>query len=283
MTTTVWVDGEIGDAATARVRAVDHGITVGDGVFETCKVSDGVPFALGRHLARLARSAAALGLPTPDDAGIRAAVDETLTAHAQAEGPVAFGRLRITLTGGAGPLGSDRAPGAHTLVVAVAPSAPWPGRIAVATVPWVRNERSAVAGAKTTSYAENVVALEYAHDRGAQEAIFANTRGELCEGTGSNIFVAVDGVLVTPPLDSGCLAGITRELLLEWAAKDGLPVEERALPLDVLATAEDVVLTSSTRDVQRVAVVDGRELRGGETGTAAAELFARRAAEGVEP
>jgi branched-chain amino acid aminotransferase len=283
MTTTVWVDGHLGDAATARVHAVDHGITVGDGVFETCKVADGVPFALTRHLARLARSAAALRLPMPDDDELRRAVDETLSAHEQAEGRLTFGRLRITLTGGAGPLGSDRAPGVRTLVVAVAPATPWPGRIVVATVPWARNERSAVAGAKTTSYAENVVALDYAHARGAHEAIFANTRGELCEGTGSNIAVGVDGVLVTPPLSSGCLSGITRELLLEWAAKEGLPVEERALPLEILADAEDVVLTSSTRDVQRVAVVDGRELRGGEWGTAAAELFARRAAEGVDP
>jgi branched-chain amino acid aminotransferase len=283
MTTTVWVDGEVGDAASARVHAVDHGVTVGDGVFETCKVVDGVPFALTRHLARLARSAAALGLSMPDDEELRRAARETLAAHEKAEGPLAFGRLRITLTGGAGPLGSDRAPGVRTLVVAAAPAAHWPGHIAVATVPWVRNERSAVAGAKTTSYAENVVALEYAHARGAHEAIFANTRGDLCEGTGSNVFVAVDGVLVTPPLDSGCLAGITRELLLEWAAKEGLPVEERPVPLEVLATAEDVVLTSSTRDVQRVSVVDGRELRGGETGTAAAELFARRAAEGMDP
>jgi branched-chain amino acid aminotransferase len=283
MTTTVWVDGEIGDAASARVHAVDHGITVGDGVFETCKVVNGVPFALTRHLARLARSAAVLRLPMPDDEEFRGAVDETLAAHEQAEGPLAFGRLRITLTGGVGPLGSDRAPGGRTLVVAVAAARPWPERIVVATVPWTRNERSAVAGAKTTSYAENVVALEYAHGRGAHEAIFANTRGELCEGTGSNIAVGMDGVLVTPPLSSGCLAGITRELLLEWAAEEGLPVEERPLPLDVLADAEDVVLTSSTRDVQRVAVVDGRLLRGGKTGTAAAELFARRAAESVDP
>ncbi len=283
MTTTVWIDGEISDAENARVHAVDHGITVGDGVFETCKVVNGVPFALTRHLARLARSAATLGLATPDDAELRAAVDAALAAHARTDGPLAFGRLRITLTGGPGPLGSDRASGVRTLVVAVAPGTPWPGRIAVATVPWTRNERSAIAGAKTTSYAENVVALEHAHRAGAHEAIFANTRGELCEGTGSNIFVAVDGALVTPPLTSGCLAGITRELFLEWAAKEGLPVEERALPLDILQTAEDVVLTSSTRDVQRVAVADGRELRGGEMGAAAAELFARRAAEGVDP
>jgi branched-chain amino acid aminotransferase len=283
MTMTVWVNGEISDAASARVHAVDHGITVGDGVFETCKVTGGIPFALTRHLARLTRSAATLGLSMPDDDELRGAVDATLAAHERAEGPLALGRLRITVTGGAGPLGSDRAPGVRTLVVAVAPGKHWPDRIVLATVPWTRNERSAVAGAKTTSYAENVVALEHAHARGAHEAIFANTRGELCEGTGSNIAVGVDGVLVTPPLSSGCLAGITRELLLEWAAKEGLPVEERPLPLEILQTAEDVLLMSSTRDVQRVAVVDGRQLRGGQMGTAAAELFARRAAEGVDP
>ena len=89
-------------------------------------------------------------------------------------------------------------------------------------MPWVRNERSATAGLKTTSYAENVVALDRAHAEGGSEALFANTRGELCEGTGSNVVVVVDDELVTPPLSSGCLAGITRELLLEWAADEGL-------------------------------------------------------------
>jgi branched-chain amino acid aminotransferase len=283
MTTTISVDGVVRDGASASVSAVDHGLTVGDGVFETCKVTAGRPFALTRHLARLARSAATLGLAMPDDADLRGAVADTLTAHQGAAGPLGFGRLRITVTGGPGPLGSDRAPEGHTLVVAVSPAAPWPERIVVATMPWTRNERSAVAGAKTTSYAENVVALQEAHRRGAHEALFANTRDELCEGTGSNVFVAVEGALVTPPLASGCLAGITRELLLEWAAKDGLQVEERTLPISVLETAGDVVLTSSTRDVQRVAVVDGREIGGGELGRAAAEVFARRAAEDVDP
>jgi branched-chain amino acid aminotransferase len=283
MTTTVSVDGVVRDATSAHVSAVDHGLTVGDGVFETCKITDGRPFAVTRHLARLARSAAVLGLPMPADDELRAAIATTLAAHEQAVGPVPFGRLRVTLTGGPGPLGSDRAPGRRTLVVAVSPAAPWPSRIAVATIPWTRNERSPVAGAKTTSYAENVVALAEAHRRGAHEALFANTRGELCEGTGSNIAVAVEGVLVTPPLNSGCLAGITRELLLEWAGKEGLPVEERPLPISALDTAQDVVLASSTRDVQRVSVIDGREITGGELGRAAAELFARRAADDVDP
>ena len=123
------------------------------------------------------------------------------------------------MTGGHGPLGSDRHDSDLThIVTAVAHARPDPHG-AVVTVPWVRNERAATAGLKTTSYAENVIALAHAKERGALEAVFGNTRGELCEATGSNVFVVVDGVLRTPPLDSGCLAGITRELLLEWCRR----------------------------------------------------------------
>lgn len=277
---TVWVDGLLTDPAHARVPALDHGFTVGDGVFESCKVTGGQAFALTRHLRRLARSAAGLGLPAPDDELVRSAVREVLSAR-----HVEHGRLRITWTGGPGPLGSDRGPSGRdgTLVVASVPTPPWPAHVAVTSVPWVRNERSATAGLKTTSYAENVVALQYAAARGAAEALFGNTRGELCEGTGSNVVVAVDGVLATPPLDSGCLAGITRELLLEWAADEGLPIEERALPFTVLATAQEVLLLSSTRDVQVVDVVDDRPLRRGPLGAAAVDLFARRSLASSDP
>lgn len=279
MMTMVWVDGRVVDAGSARVPALDHGLTVGDGAFETCKVLGGQVFALSRHLRRLNRSLAILGLPSPDEVEIRTAVARTV----EAAGSSQPARVRITVTGGSGPLGSDRAASGSTLVIAVSPATTWPERIAVVTVPWTRNETSAIAGAKTISYAENVVALKSAHERGAQEALLANTRGMLCEGTGSNVFVAVGDRLLTPPLHSGCLGGITRELLLEWAAEAGLPVVEEDLPFDVLDTANDVVLTSTTRDVQPVQVLDGRELAGGELGREAAELFARKVARGMDP
>ena len=148
--------------------------------------------------------------------------------------PIEFGRLRFTVTGGRGPLGSDRHDSDLTHIVTAVPHARPEAHGAVVTVPWVRNERAATAGLKTTSYADNVIALARAKEQGALEAIFGNTRGELCEATGSNVFVVVDGVVRTPPLDSGCLAGITRELVLEWCAADGVEVVEEALPLDVL-------------------------------------------------
>ncbi len=274
----VWVDGRVRDPSTATVAALDHGMTVGDGVFETCKVTAAGPFALTRHLRRLARSSAGLGLAVPDDDEVRTAVADVLAAL-----PMDFGRLRITWTGGPGPLGSERSGERGTLVVAASPSRPWAGAPSAVSVPWTRNERGATAGLKTTSYAENVIALQYAHERGGTEALLANTRGELCEGTGSNVVVVLGDELVTPPLDSGCLAGITRELMLEWCQAEGLPCHEKALPVDVLGDCSQVVLTSSTRDVQELAHVDGRPLETGGLAAEVADLFARRSADDLDP
>ena len=196
-------------------------------MFEAVKVVEGHPFALTRHLRRLGRSAAGLGLPAPDETRVREAVSAVL---AGSEAPL--GRLRITYTGGPAPMGSGRAAHATpTLVVALGPLAPRTTPSAAVTVPWPRNKRGALAGLKTTSYAENVVALAYAAERGGDEAIFANLAGHLCEGTGSNVFYVVDGELRTPTLASGCLAGITRELLLEWC--EVVEVDE---PIEVLGT-----------------------------------------------
>jgi branched-chain amino acid aminotransferase len=243
----VWVNDHLTDASDTHVNAFDHGLTVGDGVFETLEVIGGVAFALGRHLGRLRRSAAGLGLVLPwSDDELGAAVAAVLGAEPDA------GRLRITVTGGPSPLGSDRGSASPTLLVVAAPASPWATTSGVVVVPWVRNERSAVAGVKTTSSAENVVALARAHEAGADEAIFANTRGILCEGTGSNVFVVVDGRLCTPPLASGCLAGITRALVCEL-----VEVEEVDLPVESLAAAEEAFLTSSTRRVQPIGSVDG--------------------------
>jgi branched-chain amino acid aminotransferase len=260
----------------ALVSVLDHGFTVGDGVFETMKVVDRRVFALSRHLRRLDRSASVLGLVAPSHEVIRGAIAEVLFANPQLLSGSA--RLRVTLTAGISPLGSDRGQASPTLVVAVMATKTWPDSTTVATVPWVRNERSAIAGAKTTSYAENVVALEYAHVRGASEAIFANTVGQLCEGTGSNIFVVVDGVALTPALGSGCLAGVTRELVLEWS-----DAREADLDLGVLQVADEIFLTSSTRDVHPVTRVDDRELMAGPVTAAIREIFRLKSSADLDP
>jgi branched-chain amino acid aminotransferase len=163
-------------------------------------------------------------------------------------------------------------------VIATGPlEAPVPS-VAVHTVPWTRNEHGALAGIKTTSYAENVRALAFAKARGGSEALFANTAGHLCEGTGSNVFVVVGSRILTPPLSSGCLAGVTRALVLE--ATDAV---EQDLPIGVLRSADEVFLTSTGRDVQPVHRVDGRFLVPGRTTTRAAAAFAALAASDIDP
>ncbi len=251
----VCVNGELGGADELRISPLDHGLLVGDGVFETMRVYGGIPFAWTRHLDRLARSAAGLGLRVPEAGPLREQADAVLRANDLAEA-----RLRITITGGPAPLGSERADVAPTVIVAASAVTPWPPTAAVVTVPWPRNERGATAGLKTISYAENVRALAHAHEHGASEAIFPNTRDELCEATGSNVFVVHDGAVVTPPADSGCLLGVTRALVLEVAARIGIEVEETACPITALATADEAFLSSTTREVQAIASVDGTAL-----------------------
>ncbi len=273
----VWVDGALIDPATPALSAIDHGVTVGDGVFETAKVVGGEVFAYTRHAERLDRSLAGLGLGPADRSVVLSGIAAVLSE------PLELGRIRWTVTAGRGPLGSERGDEGYTYIVTATPVSPPPPSIELATVPWARNEKAPTVGLKTTSYADNVVALAYARERGAWEAIFANTRGELCEGTGSNIFVVVGGEIVTPPLSSGALAGVTRELVLEWCREDRIPIREDSMPIEVLTEADEVFITSSTRDVMPVERVDGRVLPVGPLTRAAAESFRAHSARSMDP
>jgi branched-chain amino acid aminotransferase len=255
-TTSVWIDGALVHAAEARVSPFDHGVLVGDGVFETIRVYGGEPFAWTRHLDRLAHSASGLGLAVPDREVLRDAAKAVLATNGHTDDA----RLRITVTGGVAPLGSERAQAGPTVIVASSAVRPCAASVRVVVVPWVRNDRGATAGLKTTSYAENVRALAYAQERGASEAVFANTHDELCEATGSNVFVVSDGRAATPPGSSGCLLGVTRALVLELADFVGIEIEERPLPLDALHDADEAFLTSTTREVQPIEAVDERAL-----------------------
>jgi branched-chain amino acid aminotransferase len=253
--TQIWLDGSLVDAADARVSPFDHGLLVGDGVFETLRVYGGKPFAWRRHLERLEHSARGLGLDPPARETLQEAAAAVLDANGLHEA-----RVRITATGGVQPLGSERRDAPVTVVVAATEVRDVASSIDVVVVPWTRNERGATAGLKTISYAENVRALAYAQERGADEAMFANNRDELCEATGSNVFVVRDGRVATPPADAGCLLGVTRALVIELCAGLSIPCEEVALPVDTLARADEAFLTSTVREVQAVTTVDGRAL-----------------------
>jgi branched-chain amino acid aminotransferase len=277
----VWLgDGNSGGlvpSQEALVSVFDHGLTVGDGVFETLKVTPAGVFARDRHLNRLARSSQSMGLDMPNAGLLEAAIDEVLLANAEVIGNL--GRMRITVTGGSGPLGSERSKQEINVVVAVGAQAPWPTTATLKTVPWPRNEHGALTSVKSTSYAENVVALRYAHQHGGDEGVFLNTSGFVCEGTGSNIFWIKDDIVYTPSLKSGALAGITRELVLLWQE-----VKEVDLPLPEVLNADEIFITSSTRDVQPVVAWDDRNWPGiGAVTTRIQQTFTVKAQQNSNP
>lgn len=267
MTGRWWIDGGLLADSEATIHAGDHGVTVGDGVFETVAVRDGIALAMSRHLQRLERSLAMVGIQGVSADEVRVAAEGLL---AQTPGAT---RLRISVTSGAGPAGfgpSGLARGQRaTLALWAGPGVARDHCDAV-TAPWRRNEYSAVAGVKSTSYGENAVMAAFAAQRGADECLLANTSGDLCEGIGSNIFVELDGEILTPSLTSGCLPGIARGLAIEWGVAAGLPVVEAGpgeLPYEVLERVAQgsafAAVSSSTRGVQNVRSLNGEPLGSG--------------------
>ena len=272
----LWVGGRLVAPHEPVLRADDHAL-VGDGAFEAIKVLDGRPFALTRHLTRLQRSLEPLAIDVDLDE-VRAAV-RALMGTDQAQ--VSPSWLRITVTGGSAPMGSGAVGLKPTIIGAVAPMAPWPPTTDVVIAPWRRNEFGATTGLKTISYADNVIANRFAHAAGADEAVFANTRGQLCEGTGTNVVVAVDGRLLTPTLAAGCLAGVTRELLLEWLPE----LEQCDVPIAALGDAPEAFLTSTSRNVHPIRRVGDNELAAapGPLTQHAIEVWERNAARDIDP
>ncbi|MEO6987424.1 MAG: aminotransferase class IV [Aquihabitans sp.] len=262
MTTVAWIDGQVRHGPAAVVAVTDPGLLHGIGVFETTRVHDGVPFAMTRHLQRLRRGAATVGIEVPwDDEALREAASTAVRATvAEVGGPLphdTFLRLRLTVTGG----------GALVATVAVADE--WPTSAVAVTTDRPINERSPTAGVKVTSRIDGVLVLAEAHRLGADEAIRSNTVGRLCEGTAANVFLVVDGVLCTPSLATGCLRGVTRELVCEAVEA----VERDDLTFAELARASEVFLTSATRGVHPVGMLDGAPLVTGPVTMATAAAY----------
>jgi branched-chain amino acid aminotransferase len=243
-------NGRLRPADEALVDAHDGLVTCGRGIFETIAAYRGNPFRAAGHLERLRRGAAVLGLAVPDEVTLLAAMHTAIEANGLLD--AAKARLRLTL--------SSPENGSASWWIEATPPPPHPATARVITGPFFRNERSPLAGLKTINYGDNVVALRLAREAGADEALFANTRDELCEGTWSNIFVQIDGTWRTPPLSSGCLPGITRRAVIGLFEEHGLPLIETTLSYAELDRVESAFLTSSLREIQPVAEIDGREL-----------------------
>jgi branched-chain amino acid aminotransferase len=255
MSMIVWLNGALVPLEEARISPLDHGFLVGDGVFETLVARGGRLFAAREHWERLVHSCEVMGLPPTTEAEFIGAMEAVLQAN-----DLLDARVRYTLSSGDGPLGSDRGNVGTTVLATAVPLKGWGPTEKVCLAPWPRLETGALAGVKSTSYGENVRALAHAKARGCGEALLANTKGELCEGTGSNVFVVLDGRLITPPLSSGCLAGVTRRLVLSACLRAGISCHEETVSADFLSRCEEAFLSSSTRDVHPVSEIDGREL-----------------------
>ena len=256
----VWMNGELVSADELRVSPFDLGLTVGLGVFETMIAYDGKVFAYDLHHARLERSAAVLGIAVPEQAVIEAAAHELIEANGGHAGRL---RVRLAVSGGLNLLqGGDAQGNVMATATALADTA---SVAKLVQVPFAINERAATVGVKSASYADHVLAYRYALREGGDEALMCNTRGQLCEGAMSNVFLVKDGVVKTPSLGSGCLAGVTRGLVIGLCAELGIAVKECDLYEKDVLEADEWFLTSSVREVQPAVMMedDGDAAKGG--------------------
>jgi branched-chain amino acid aminotransferase len=259
MTRMVWCDGWLIPANELRISPFDRGLTVGLGLFETILAIDGRPVFLDRHLVRHADGCRRLGWAELTAETIRPAILALLTANGLEKGRA---RVRLFQTAGEGRLEDPVAGPEARLVITAGEVSGVPDSVSLTLSPWIRNERSALVGVKAASYAENLIALSAARKAGFDEPLFLNSRGEICETATANLFIVKDGRIFTPPLTSGCLPGVTRAWLLEYA---GAKAEERVLWPGDLETADEWFLTSAVRGVLPVGRwEEGRRAHPGE-------------------
>jgi len=263
------VNGNVVPAGEARVSVLDNGFTFGDAVYETLRTYAGRPFHLDRHLERLRASADRLGFAPPfgDDVFARR-LDELLARAGNDES-----YIRIILSRGEGDISYrfDRVKG-PTLVMVVKPFEPPPERDYVEGIPVViasvrRNHPRALDPAiKSNNLLNNILAVREGQSRGATETILLNDGGEVAEGASSNVFVVKGGRVSTPPLAAGILSGITRRLVLDLCRDAGIPAGEETLRVADLLAADEVFITSTTKEAAPVTRIDGKPVGSGKPG-----------------
>jgi branched-chain amino acid aminotransferase len=250
----LWCNGQWLDSQDFPASPTDRGFLHGLGLFETMLAMDGRLIFAARHLARLRAGHDQLGWPVEFPA-VQEIAAELLVANGLGTGRA---RVRLTVTGGSGPI-SDLTLGSDRLVwMSALPALVPPESFSTCISPWPRNEHSPLVGLKCASYSENLIALDHARRAGFDETIFLNTAGYLCEAATANVFLVKNGTLFTPSLDSGCLPGITRQLVIELAEETGIPYTVGDLDASQLEVAEEIFLTSSTIGVLPVSRLGNR-------------------------
>ncbi len=245
------------NASDALLSCGQVGLLSGWGVFSTLRVASGVPFAFERHWARIVRDAAALHVPLPQDPGpVRARLMELVEANQAFDSTL---RVAIVRNGGgmwAGPSNGHES----DLIALTADTKEWGHGVRLGCVENARHAACAFAGTKSLSWASNLTWQETAQQQGYDEAVLLNEHGEVAECTSANIFAATGGQVWTPPLGSGCLPGITREIVLGEIRVPGITVSEKVLTRADLAAADEVFITSTTRNLLPVGAIEGRKV-----------------------
>jgi len=273
MAATVNVNGQVFDQEHAVISVFDHGFLYGEGIYETLRTYNGQPFLFDRHMRRLRASAGMLALAVPlTDEQLAARCRDTMSAAGLGQ-PGHEAYVRILVTRGVGELSYDPAacPTPSIIVIVKAhvgpPAEVFERGVTVALVPIVRNHPGTVSPLiKSNNLLNNALAMQEAFKRGAFEGFMRNYRGELAEGTQTNLFVVKNGSALTPPLDAGLLAGLTREFLFEVGVDLRIPVREAVLRDDDLFGADEAFLTSTTREIVPVTRVDDKRIGAGVPG-----------------
>ncbi|HQL60364.1 MAG TPA: branched-chain-amino-acid transaminase [Methanoculleus sp.] len=272
----IYLDGRFVPEEEARVSVFDHGLLYGDGVFEGIRAYNGKIFRLDEHLARLYDSAKAIDLAIPlTKAEMTEVIKETLRQNSLRDA-----YIRPIVTRGKGDLGLDPLKCAKPTVIVIAVT--WgamygdlyeKGLRAICVSVRRTPPESMPPNVKSLNYLNNILAKIEANHRGVDEAIFFDTKGHVSEGSGDNIFVVKDGVIITPPTLNN-LRGITRMVVLEIAAKMGITVLERDLGYFDLYTADEVFVTGTAAEVAPIREIDGRVIGNGKPGPITRQLMA---------
>src|SRR6202046_1881304 len=247
-------NGAILDAHEKSLSAGQVGLLNGWGVFSTLRVADGVPFAFERHWERMHRDAAKVHVPFPSDpAELKAQLLRLVEANSAYNSTLRVMVVRNRVGIFEGP---DMERECDVLAFTKDLN-PWGNSVRLAVKPNARYAANEFSGCKILSWSQNLTWYEEAHARGFDEAVLLNERGEVSECTSANVFAVTGGEVFTPPLDSGCLPGVTRELLLDVVRVPGIKVIQRALKPQDLERADQVFITSTTRDLLPAVFIEG--------------------------
>jgi branched-chain amino acid aminotransferase len=278
MSRRIYINGELVPQEEAKISVFDHGLLYGDGVFEGLRAYGGKVFRLREHVVRLYESAKAiwLDIPMSQDAMCEA-INHTVAANG-----ISDGYVRAVVTRGVGTLGLDPNKCSHPQVILIAdtitlyPKEYYENGLEIVTVSVIRTHPAALSPRiKSLNYLNNILAKIEGLQCGSIEALMLNHKGEVAECTGDNIFVVRRGVLYTPPLDAGILAGVTRQAVIDLAREAGIDVREVPLTKHDVYVADECFLTGTAAEVVPVVKVDSRTIGTGKPGPMTCDLRER--------